>query len=183
MSYQVCKAIREVTTCLQTWAKIAEISAVTPFGGYLGPYMTKIWIFAKPSKSIQKASLGIKVSRSHPKRAWGAYLHPTGTLWGSWPNTEISWFWHQNLQVETSDVPYGCKYSPKALFLKVFDFFGKNRIVFVPLALLRKENSPSCDDLKKINLVTFFRQNSDFGEIVVERRRVPAGTRVTRGTL
>ena len=87
-----------------------------PFWGYLGPYMTKIWIFAKPSKWTQKASLGIKLSRSCPKRAWGAYLHPAGTLWGSWLKTKISWFWPQNPQVEISDVPYGCKYSPQALF-------------------------------------------------------------------
>jgi len=141
----------------------------TPFWGYLGPYMTKIWIFAKPSKWTQKASLGIKLPRSCPKRACGAYLHPAGTLWGSWLKTKISWFWPQNPQVEISDVPYGCKYSPQALFLKIFDFFGKNRMFFIPWSLLRVENSLSCDDLKKANLVTFLSQNSDFGEIVVER--------------
>ena len=44
-----------------------------------------------------------------------------------------------NENIETSDfgptlnsMSGGCKYSPKALFLKIFDFFGKNRIILIP---------------------------------------------------
>ena len=140
------------------------------FWGYQGPYMTKIWIFGKPPKWSQKASLCIKSFRTCLKRAWGGYFHPTGTLGGPGPKPKISRFWPLNPQVKISDVPYGCKYSPQAIFLQIFDFFGKNRMFFIPWSLLSVKNSLSSDDLKKVNLITFHGQNSDFGEIVAGRQ-------------
>ena len=57
--------------------------------GYLSPDMTKIWFFDNPSKWPEKASLCIKYPRIHPKRAWGEYLHPAGTLWAFERNPKI----------------------------------------------------------------------------------------------
>ena len=120
--------------------------------GYLGPDMTKIWFFDNPSKWPEKASLCIKYPRIYPKRAWGEYLHPTGTLWGSGPKSKISRFSRLNPQPKFWDVPYGCTYSPQALFLKISEFFKTNGMFFIPWSLSSDENSLSSVDWKKVKM-------------------------------
>ena len=58
-------------------------------------------------------------------------------------NPNFAHFRLLNLQSKFSYVPYGCKYSPQALFFVIFGFFEQNRIFFIPWSPLSDKNSLS----------------------------------------
>ena len=131
--------------------------------------MAKMSIFGNRLKCQEKASLCIKDPQTCPKRAWDDYLHPKGTLLQPRPKSKFCPFSLLNLQPKFSYVPYGCKYSPQALFFVIFGFFEQNRIFFIPSSPLSDKNSLSSIDGKESSFSPSVNQNSDFGGIVAER--------------
>ena len=137
--------------------------------GYLGPDKAKLWIFGNRPKWLEKVPYTWKNVKFVQKVLGASICTLQAHFEVLGQNPKNHYFSPLNLQPKCWYVPYGCKYSPQALFLKNFDFFGKNRMLFIPCSLLSVKNSLSSDDLKKVNPITFHGQNSDFGEIVAGR--------------
>ena len=115
-----------------------------PIWGCLRPFWDKIW----PKYKISGTILNDPVK--HPrwlnllkmlKKGLGAVFAPTGTLRDKQPNPQIWQFSPLNLQSKTLSVPYGCIYSPQALFLKIFGFFEENKTFFIPRSPSYEKNS------------------------------------------
>ena len=81
---------------------------------------------------MRKSILDGYTSRNMPKKGLGAVFAP----YRHTPRQEAK---IQNLTIFTTvpakqnfGVSYGCTYSPKALFLKIFGFFEENRTFSIP---------------------------------------------------
>ena len=116
-----------------------------PIWGCLRPFRDKIWPKYKISGTILNDPVKHPRWLNHPKNAQKGLGGSICTLQAhSETTSQNPKFWQfspLNLQSKTLSVPYGCIYSPKALFLKIFGFFEENRTFFIPWSPVHEKNS------------------------------------------
>ena len=156
MSYQVCADTRHVaagpkmrveisvdTRFRANWAQIwpnFEIFVKCLYGQEMASYAWKI------IEKTQKGPGWVFTPSRHPFRCWAKIqkFHCFSLL-----NLPC------NPQPTCWDVPYGCIYALQALFLKIFDFFEKNRIFLIPWSSLGDKNSQSSVVCKMFKILFF----------------------------
>jgi len=104
------------------------------------------------------------------KKCLGRVFAPSRHTLKRWVKIQkIHYFSPLNLQPKFWYVPYGCTYSPQALFLKIFDFFEKNRMYLIPWSFSSDENSQRSVVWKNVQEPIFVKLKWGF-------RRHPFGT-------